>query len=111
MVLLPPPLASPLILVLVYFVNSVQAGFYIPQANAILPSQSIDNDTEIVSNVFSKTECILICERLSKSESFLTNDEKCLCLDKFKMVTMMTKTRIDGDNLTNVKGQIFKKVF
>ena len=88
-----------------FIIDIVQAGFYIPQANTILPSQSIDNDTEIVSNVFSKTECILICERLFKSESFLTNDEKCLCSDKFKMVTESSMIRNEDD----FKGSFIQK--
>ena len=109
-----PPLVSPLVLVLLmYFVNCVQAGFFIPQADKALSTEKINNNTEIISNVHSQTECILICERLAKSESFLANDGKCFCSDEFKMVTKPKKNDDggnNGDNVTNVNGQIFKKV-
>lgn len=107
------PIVSLLILVLVNFVNYVQAGFFMPQANEVFLSKNINNNTEVILNVYSQTECILVCERITKSESFLTNDGKCLCSEKFKMISSTTMKNVvgnDGEKTTNFRGQIFKKV-
>ena len=94
-----------------HLIPLVQAGFYTSQANTrdSTATTAFINDIIEFTNVFSTTECLLKCERISKRESFLTTNGKCLCADEFKM---MAAGNSDGASSQAYlfQGQLFQKV-